>query len=291
MLAQADLIDELEAPETLIDPPKGSERPLVLLDPDHPGFRDQAYRARRNAIAHIALEHRTGERVPSAPYTPEEDHLWQQICEALETGHREHACAEYLACIDRLGLSRDKVPQLCEVSDRLAEISGFRLEPVAGLVEAYVFLEALADNILLSTQYIRHYSTPLYTPEPDIVHETIGHAVTLADPRLAELNRMFGRAARKTSSEGEMKRLANIYWFTIEFGVVRERGEIKCYGAGLVSSAGEMSAMHQAKLMPFDLELMTQVEIDPTNFQPVLFCADSFDAMYDALREFLATRC
>ncbi|MBV9210034.1 MAG: phenylalanine 4-monooxygenase, partial [Acidobacteria bacterium] len=213
-------------------------RPIVQLDPNHPGFRDLAYRARRNRIASIAAAYKPREPIPDAPYTPEEDNLWRVIWQELEPRHRQHACAEYLESIGRLDLPRERIPQLREVSERVQALSGFRLEPVAGLVEPRVFLESLADGVFLCTQYIRHHSAPLYTPEPDVVHEIAGHAVTLASQRLAELNRLVGRAVKRSTSAEALERLARVYWFTIEFGVVREDGEVKAYGTGLLSSAG-----------------------------------------------------
>jgi phenylalanine-4-hydroxylase len=260
---------------------------IVHLDPDHPGFRDAKYRARRNRIVQIALEYEPGAPIPEATYTEEEHGVWRTIWEALEPTHRRHACAAYLECIRRLNLPRERIPQLREVTERVEAISGFRLEPVAGLVEPRVFLESLANGVFLSTQYIRHHSTPLYTPEPDVAHEVIGHAVTLADERLAELNRLVGSAVLRTRSDEALDRLSRVYWFTIEFGVLREEGRLKAYGTGLLSSAGELEAMHGAELRPLDLEAASRQEYDPTHFQPTLFCADSFDAMYRTLREFL----
>jgi phenylalanine-4-hydroxylase len=260
---------------------------IVQLDPDHPGFRDAEYRARRNRIAQLALEHRAGEPVPDAPYTAEEHALWRTVLDALAPQHRRHACAEYLEAITRLDLPRERIPQLAEVSARVREISGFRLEPVAGLVAPRVFLESLAGGVFLCTQYIRHHSTPLYTPEPDVVHELLGHAATLASPRLAELNRLFGEAVRRTKDDAAFARLARAYWFTVEFGVLREGGEVKAYGTGLLSSAGELEAMSRADLHPLDLDAASRTEYDPTRFQPVLFCADSFNAMCDKLGDFL----
>jgi phenylalanine-4-hydroxylase len=213
--------------------------------------------------------------------------VWRAILEALEPAHGYHACAEYLECFRHLDLPRDRIPQLREVTSKVEVSSGFRLEPVAGLVEPRVFLESLANNVFLSTQYIRHHSTPLYTPEPDVAHEVIGHAVTLASERLAELNHLVGQAVKRTPSAEALERLSRVYWFTIEFGVVREGGTIKAYGTGLLSSAGELESLHKAELYPLDLELAAHQEYDPTHFQPVLFCADSFEALYQTLREFL----
>jgi phenylalanine-4-hydroxylase len=263
---------------------------LVELDPDHPGFRDREYRARRNAIAEIASSYQPGEPIPAAPYTELEHGVWQTIWQALGPAHREHACVEYLDCLGRLDFDTDRIPQLGEVSRKVEAISGFRLEPVAGLVEPRIFLESLANGVFLCTQYIRHHSTPLYTPEPDVAHEIIGHAVTLASPRLAELNRLFGEAVRRTTDAGELDRLARVYWFTIEFGVLREDGRIKAYGTGLLSSAGELAEMHKAELRPLDLDAAANHVYDPTHYQAILFCAESFDHMEQALREFLVRR-
>lgn len=269
------------------DQKNGDRNAIVRLDPDHPGFRDHEYRARRNAIAQIAMSYEPGAPIPAAPYTELEHGVWQKIWEALGPAHREHACNEYLQCLERLDFDDDRIPQLDEVSQKVEAISGFRLEPVAGLVEPRVFLESLAQGVFLSTQYIRHHSTPLYTPEPDVAHEIIGHAVTLASKRLAELNRLFGEAVSRTTDADDLDRLARVYWFTIEFGVLREDGRIKAYGTGLLSSAGELAEMHKAELRPLDLEVAMNHIYDPTHYQSVLFCADSFDAMYDMLREFL----
>src|SRR5688572_8657529 len=265
----------------------GEQNAIVQLDPDHPGFRDEGYRARRNAIARIASNYEPGSPIPDAPYTADEHKLWRIIRDALEPAHQQYACAEYLECVEKLELPRDRIPQLREVSEKVQALSGFRLGPVAGLVQPRVFLESLADGVFLCTQYIRHHSTPLYTPEPDVVHEITGHAVTLASERLAELNRLVGAAVKRTQSVDDLERLSRVYWFTIEFGVVRENGEIKAYGTGLLSSAGELEEMRHAELRPLNLEAASSEQYDPTRFQPVLFCADSFEAMYQTLRGFL----
>jgi phenylalanine-4-hydroxylase len=272
----------LDADETPAD-----RNRIVQLTPDHPGFRDLDYRARRNRIAQLALNYQPGQPIPDAPYTAEEHRVWRTVWSALEPAHQAHACADYLACVQQLAFAPDRIPQLREVNDKVQSLSGFTLEPVAGLVEPRVFLESLASGTFLCTQYIRHHSTPLYTPEPDVVHEIVGHAVTLASKSLAELNRLFGKAVKRTTSLADLNRLSRVYWFTIEFGVLREDGALKAYGTGLLSSAGELEAMHQAQLLPLDLEKASQREYDPTHFQPVLFCADSFESMYDTLREFL----
>jgi phenylalanine-4-hydroxylase len=262
---------------------------IVQLDPDHPGFRDPEYRRRRNRIAKIALGYRPGQPIPDAPYSEEEHQVWSAIWKALKPAHARHACAEYLASLNRLDFDTERIPQLREVSKRVEAISGFRLEPVAGLVEPRVFLENLANGVFLCTQYIRHHSTPLYTPEPDVAHEIIGHAVTLASEPLAELNRLFGEAVKRTSSADRLLLLSRLYWFTIEFGVLLEGDAVKAYGTGLLSSAGELEEMGAAELRPLDIDAVIARQYDPTHYQPVLFCADSFASLYGTLREYLVS--
>jgi phenylalanine-4-hydroxylase len=122
-----------------------------------------------------------------------------------------------------------------------------------------------------------------------VVHEIVGHGVTLASEQLAEINRLVGLAVRRTKSAQSLERLSRVYWFTVEFGVLREEegGAVKAYGTGLLSSAGELEAMHKADLRPFDLEAISRQQYDPTHYQPILFCADSFDAMYRSLKDYL----
>jgi phenylalanine-4-hydroxylase len=283
------LSDHVDARMVAVDPDEAlaDRNAIVQLDPDHPGFRDPEYRARRNQIAQIAMKYQPGDPIPDAPYTDEEHQVWRAIWQALRPAHQRHACAKYLSSLKQLSFDPDRIPQLREVNQRVQAISGFRLEPVAGLVQPRVFLENLADGVFLCTQYIRHHSTPLYTPEPDVVHEIVGHGVTLASQRLAELNRLFGNAVKRTTAAESLEKLSRVYWFTIEFGVLREGGEVKAYGTGLLSSAGELEEMRDAELRPFDLEAASECAYDPTHFQPVLFCADSFDEMYQTLKDFL----
>src|SRR5689334_22996562 len=282
------LSDHVDARLVTSDDTTTGRNDIVQLDPDHPGFRDAEYRARRNQIAQLAMNYQPGDPIPDAPYTNDEHRVWQTIWRALRPAHQAYACSEYLDAIKQLDFAEDRIPQLREVNKKVQAISGFRLEPVAGLVEPRVFLENLANGVFLCTQYIRHHSTPLYTPEPDVVHEIVGHGVTLGCEKLAELNRLFGKAVKRTSAQDALDRLSRVYWFTIEFGVLRENGSVKAYGTGLLSSAGEMAEMHKAELRPLDLEAAANHVYDPTHYQSILFCAESFTAMEASLREFLS---
>jgi phenylalanine-4-hydroxylase len=254
---------------------------LVELDQDHPGFRDADYRRRRNEIARVARDYRDGDPVPEVEYTEEEHEVWREVWRQLQPLHDERACKAFLECSDELALRRDRVPQFSVVNEQLKRKAGFRLWPVAGLVSPRTFLEYLGDDVFLATQYIRHHSRPLYTPEPDVVHELVGHAATLIHPQFVELNRLFG-AAVKNAGEGDELALIRVYWWTIEFGLAREDGRMKAYGAGLLSSFGELGTFEdKAELLPLDIDVAAATPFDPTDYQRTLFVAESFEKMFD----------
>lgn len=259
---------------------------LVPLDPDHPGFRDPEYRARRNAIAQVALDYRAGDPAPTVEYTEAEQTVWREVSGLLAPRHRERAVAEYRRGAEAVALDRDRIPQLREVNERIRPLTGFRMLPVAGLVTPRAFLANLADRVFLSTQYIRHHSRPLYTPEPDVLHELVGHAASFAHDGYADLSAHFGRAARAASDE-EVERIARTYWFTLEFGAALEDGEAKAYGAGLLSSVGELDRLPTAELRPYTAEATAATEYDPTMYQPYYFLATSFEEMTDRTTRFL----
>ncbi|HVS20929.1 MAG TPA: hypothetical protein VHD88_03730, partial [Pyrinomonadaceae bacterium] len=112
---QSLLSDHVDARLVVADEAVADRNTIVQLDPDHPGFRDQEYRARRNQIAQLALRYQPGETIPDAPYTPEEHRVWSTIWSALQPAHHKHACAEYLGCLKRLEFAPDRIPQLREV--------------------------------------------------------------------------------------------------------------------------------------------------------------------------------
>ncbi len=264
------------------------EDEVVRLDPDHPGFKDPVYRKRRNEIAKLALAYRDGEPLPRVDYTPEEQDVWKLTWERLGPLHDRYACREWRDSSRVLALDRLRVPQLSEVNIRLAG-SGFRMLPVAGLISGRGFLSAMAQGVFLATQYMRHHSVPFYTPEPDVVHELVGHAASLFHPDVVRLSRLFGEAARR-ADEASMKRLERVYWYTLEFGLVRENGALRTYGAGILSSFGEMERFtSEAEIRPLDFDDASARPYDPTRYQPVLYVSPSFDRMVADVADFLAS--
>jgi phenylalanine-4-hydroxylase len=260
----------------------------LQLPEDHPGFADPEYRRRRAAIAELAQSHRDDEPIPEAHYTADEDAVWREVSSQLAQLHDVYACDEFNDARSRLHLPADRVPQLREVDAELSRLTGFRIDPVPGLVPTRTFYGALARRHFLSTQYIRHHSVPFYTPEPDIVHEIIGHANMLASPTFASLYELAGAASLRAVSDTSLQFFSRVFWFTIEFGLVWERGELRTYGAGLLSSYGEIQAFRHAEARPFDLAQMGTLDYDITHYQPVLFAAPSFGWLVDTLASFFA---
>ena len=267
------------------------EAHLVQLDRDHPGFRDLAYRHRRDAIAHLADTHRAGEPPPFVTYTDEEQQVWRTALQSLAPLHARYACPSYREGWQVAQLPLDRVPQLNEVGARLLATQGFHYEPVAGLVPPREFLERLADRWFPATQYMRHHSMPLYTPEPDVIHELVGHAPLLATKAHADANVLFGHATRACADD-VVEGLIRLYWYALEFGLAREDGQVRAVGAGLLSSFGELGRFEaKARLLPFDVAVIERTPFDPTAYQTTLFVADSEQAMLDALRRRLEPLC
>ncbi len=262
---------------------------VVELGEDHPGVGDPDYRARRNTIAALALDWAPGRPVPVAAYTDEEHEVWRVVSRELARKHERLACRAARDGAASLHLPADHIPQLTDVTAALAPLTGFTYYPAAGLVGLREFYGALADRTFWSTQYIRHHSVPLYTPEPDVVHEVIGHAITLADDSYARLYIAAGNAARRVESLEALEFVSKVFWFSLEFGVVREDDGPKAYGAGLLSSYGEIEEFVEADLRPLDLARMGVQTYDITHYQPVLFAADSWQHVHDVVGGFFDT--
>jgi phenylalanine-4-hydroxylase len=214
-----------------------------------------SYRARRAKIASLAA----GLDVPPAiiDYTDTEHGVWATVAASLGPLWERHAAVGVLAAREGLGLPADRVPQLVEVGARLRPLTGFGYRAVPGLLPAGEFFEALSQRLFASTQYLRWEGSPLYTPEPDVIHEVMGHANCLACPEIAELHRMTGEVIGRLHDERARLVIADVFWFTVEFGVVREGGETKAYGAGLLSSPGELEWFGEhAVIRPLDIRDM-----------------------------------
>ncbi len=264
---------------------------VVELDSDHPGFSDPVYRRRRDEIARMAPPLSSGAPPRVVDYTDSERATWATAFNALTALYPTHACREFNAVIDEIGYRADEVPQLADVSRFLTERTGFSLQPVSGLVTAREFLGALSRRVFCATQYIRHHSEPLYTPEPDIVHELMGHAPMLAIREFADLSQKIGEGSLE-ADDVQVEQLATLYWFTIEYGVLEQDDGLRAYGAGLLSSFGELehALSGDVEIRPFDPWQAQDTGYPITTYQPLLWRVGSIGEAFDKMAEFVNSR-
>uniref|UniRef100_A0A915DQY8 phenylalanine 4-monooxygenase n=1 Tax=Ditylenchus dipsaci TaxID=166011 RepID=A0A915DQY8_9BILA len=234
-----------------------------------PGFKDQVYRARRKYFADIAANYKYGEKIPRVQYTEEEINTWRTIYNQLTVLYPSHACREFNYIFPLLqqncGYGPNNIPQLQDVSDFLKDY-------LWRSTQFQRFFGWPGFRVFHSTQYIRHPSLPHYTPEPDT-----RHAPLFADPEFAQFSQEIGLASLGASDE-MIEKLATLYWFTVEFGICTQAGEKKAFGAGLLSSFGELqyALSDEPELEVFDPATTSLVKYPITSYQPKYFLAESF---------------
>lgn len=203
--------------------------------------------------------------IPGIEYNETENGTWAHLYPKLRETIRECACEETNQVMDDMertvpGYGPTTIPQLEDISQYLTQKTGWRLKPAGGLHSQREFLNALAFKMFYSTQYIRHHINPEYTPEPDVMHELVGHVPMLAHQDFADFSQQIGIASLG-ASDAELLRLAVVYWFTVEFGMCLDsKGQRKAYGAGLMGSVNELkySQTDKPEFLPLDLDVCTR---------------------------------
>ncbi|WP_166416875.1 phenylalanine 4-monooxygenase [Cochlodiniinecator piscidefendens] len=219
-------------------------------------------------------------------YSQSENAVWADLYSQQMPMVRKHAAQVFLDGLGRLDIPHDRVPQCSEVSKTLMELTGWRVSPVPALIGFETFFNMLAEKIFPAASFIRSRADFDYIEEPDIFHEIFGHTPLLTDARFAEFSQAIGRAGQQCEKQ-DYSWLIRLYWFTIEFGVTREKGVLKALGSGLASSPSEMEwsmSSDSPEFRPFDVLdiLRTPYRIDIA--QPVYFVIDDYDQLFSAAK-------
>lgn len=219
-------------------------------------------------------------------YDAEETDIWRILYTRQMVTLRDFACRAYLEGQSKLGFAADKVPQVRDIDARLGELTGAGVEAVAALIPQDRFSTLLSNRRFPVATFIRRREHLDYIEEPDLFHEVFGHCPMLTDPDFCAFMERFGEFAL-TLPKPEIKRLFRLWWFTVEFGMIREDGGLKAFGAGIMSSPAEAkhAASGSAEVLPFDLMTIFRTDYRIDILQPVYFAIDSFDQLRASLDE------
>lgn len=255
---------------------------------EHPCFTDIDYVKRKQAIQKVAYEFNIGDKIPIIDYTDSENKTWEYVTNIITPKVYTNCCKEYIENFDLLkkeiGLSNTKIPQLRDISEVLEYKTGFTIVPVGGLLLPRYFLNLLAFKVFPSTQFIRPLLKCEHNGEPDVLHEIIGHTSMLCDKNFADFSQQIGIASLGASNE-DLDKLAKIYWFTIEYGLVKELSDgiskLKIYGGAIVPSIFEIdyALSMQASYHSLDFNKMQTAKFDYVNLSTNYFITESIESM------------
>lgn len=263
--------------QMMVDPP---DTDTLELEPGHPGLGDEEYVARRRYLFDLTRRHRLQNLGPPIiEYTPEETRIWREVSPKLDELHNKYACSIYLQAKRALGIGQQEIPQLRTISERLERETNMHLVPAEGPLPYRTFYTYIGNRGFPCTQFIRHGSHPEFTPEPDMIHDCLGHVPPLMNQDYAELLVLIGKAASTTPHGDQVLALKRFSWFSIEFGLLDENGETKIFGAGILSSTGEIPHSlfsKDVRRRPFVTETVINTDYDPSKMQVDFFIAPSF---------------
>lgn len=220
-----------------------------------------------------------------AAYDDEAHDVWRTLYERRMTTLQDTGSAVFLEGIERIGLSPSRVPDLADVNRRLAARTGWAAVGVGGFIPAAGFFRCLGQRRFPTTIIVRPRAQLDYLPEPDIFHDVFGHVPLHSDPVFADFLQRFGALAADAPTEEDITEMARLFWFTVEFGLIRESGATRIYGSGLISSHGDAANALGAGCdrRPFELDAVLAQPFEIDHFQDVLFVIDSFDQLFEAV--------
>ena len=263
-------------PEVMVTPPEATE---LELEPGHPGLGDPFYIQRRKNLFALCRRHRLEQLGPPLiDYTAEETRIWRDVSPKLNELHIRHACQIYLAAKRDLAINQQEIPQLRTLSERVQRETNMHLVPAEGALPYRTFYQYIGRRGFPVTQFIRHGSHPEFTPEPDMIHDCLGHVPPLMNHDYAELLTLIGKAVSATNSGEHVLALKRFSWFGIEFGLIEDAGETKVFGAGILSSTGEIPysvLSPDVRREPFVTDTVINTDYDPSRMQDHLFIARS----------------
>lgn len=217
-------------------------------------------------------------------YTAEEHGRWDRLFARQRTVLRDRACAPFLKAVEALRLSTSGVPHMGRLSDRLERLTGWRVVPVAELVPDDIFFDHLANKRFPAGAFIRPEAEFDYLQEPDVFHDVFGHVPLLADPVFSDFMQAYGQGGARAIERGQLHHLARLYWYTVEFGLIRENGELRLFGAGIMSSPHEsVFALEDPSpnRVAFDLQRVMRTKYIIDDFQQTYFVIDSFENLLE----------
>jgi phenylalanine-4-hydroxylase len=221
-------------------------------------------------------------------YSPAEHDRWDRLfCRSL-AALQNRASDEFLAMMHALSLSDGGIPDMEKLSDRLEKITGWRVVPVAGLVPDEVFFNHLANRRFPAGAFIRPEEELDYLQEPDIFHDIFGHVPLLANPVFADFMVAYGKGGQRAMQLGQLANLARLYWYTVEFGLIRTPAGLRIFGAGILSSVAESAFALESSSpnrVAFDLERVMRTKYAIDDFQQTYFVIESFEKLLAACRQ------
>lgn len=222
-------------------------------------------------------------------YSAEDHEVWRVCFDRRMKQLETDASDVFLEGMRVINLQREGVPDLKDVNARLMTMTKWQSRGVPGYLPAKVFFAFLAQRQFPTTLSVRPKTSMDYLPEPDIIHDVFGHVPLHADPVFADFLQTYGQAALHTNDPAHTERLARLFWFTVEFGLIREGGKLKLYGSGLISSEGEGRHALESKEVErreFDLERVCNTAFEIDHYQPVLYVLESFGQLRDAMNSY-----